>query len=169
MARSVGGTHRSPDDRPVNRLLKLADVAGPGVCAERGEHVRAQLDVPPIPTVELLEKERREIGNLFRALPQRRDPDFDHIEAAEILPEVVRISCLRLMHGGCDDAYIDPDDLATDGGQDLSRPEHAKEPGDEGAREGLDLVQVDRAMVGELKAPDPPPDRQGRRPLVMAE
>src|SRR5437016_14341438 len=73
------------------------------------------------------------------------------------------------MHGGCDDAYIHPDDLATDGGHDLSRPEHAKEPGDEGAREGLDLVQVDRAVVGELKAPEPPPDRRGRRPPVMAE
>ena len=29
IARSVSGGHRSTDDKPVNRLLKLADVAGP--------------------------------------------------------------------------------------------------------------------------------------------
>src|SRR5438445_13430176 len=125
--------------------------------------------MPPIPPVELLEKERREVGNLFRALPQRRDPDFDHVEAAEILPEVVRVSGLRFMHGGCDYAYIDPDDLATDGGQDLSRPEHAKEAVDEGAREGLDVVKVDRAVVGEVKAPEPPPARMKRDPPALAE
>ncbi len=46
----------STDDKPVNCLPELADVPGPRVRLERDNHVRAELDVPPIPTVQLLKK-----------------------------------------------------------------------------------------------------------------
>src|SRR5919197_2115416 len=156
---------RSPDrttgDQPVNRLLELAEIPRPRVRPEPGDHVGAEPHVPSVPTIEVLEKERREDGNLFPSLSQRRNPQLDHVETVQFLAEAVSASGLHTGPGGCDGAHVDPEDLAAAGARDLTRPQQVNEPGGQDAREGADLVQVDRAVVRELETPEQPPRRQG--------
>src|SRR2546425_4570661 len=136
---------------------------------ERGEHVGAKRDVPVISTVELLQEERCEGGNLLRSLPQRRNTDLDRSETAQLLPELVTSSGLPGVCGGCDDTRVDPNDLAAPRSRDLPGPQHVDELVGKRAWQRPDLVQVERAVVGELEAPEPPPDRQRRRPPLVAE
>src|SRR5205823_6083070 len=67
------------------------------------------------------------------------------------------------------DADVDPDDLAAAGARALPRPQHVKKLGGHGARESPDLVQVDRAVVRELEAPEAPPARQRGGPSLQAK
>src|SRR5712691_2805117 len=66
-------------------------------------------------------------------------------------------------------APIEPEDRAAAGARERPRPKHVNEPGNRGARQGPDLVQVDCALVRELEASEPPPGRQGRGAPLVAE
>src|SRR2546429_7041027 len=121
------------------------------------------------PYTTLFRSKGCEDGNLFPSLPERGDKNLDDVESAQFLPEVVRASRLRAIHGGCDDARIDPEDLAAAGARERPRPKHVHEPGNRGVRQGPDLVQVDCALVRELEASEPPPGRYGRGAPLVAE
>ena len=87
----------------------------------------------------------------------------------QFLPEVVITACRPALHCRGDDAPTDPDDLGAAGARELPRSQHVQELGDQGARQGPNLLQVDRAVVRELEAPEPLPKRQGAGPHLVAE
>ena len=68
-----------------------------------------------------------------------------------------------------DDPHVDPDRLRAADALELLLLEHAQELRLQVERQVADLVQEERAAVGQLEAPDPPRDGAGERAPLVAE
>ncbi len=75
---------RRQDHRPLDRVLQLANVAGPVVLLQPGQHaVVDPVDAPAGPMRVLLNEVLDQRRNVVAPLAQRRDLDRDHVEAIE--------------------------------------------------------------------------------------
>src|SRR5439155_100655 len=85
-------------------------------------------------------------------LPERGNSDLDHIEAViEVLAELAtRHRVLEIPIRRSDDARVDPDRPVPPDPREPKVLEHMEELGLQGERQIRDLVQVDRALVGDV-------------------
>ena len=160
------------DDRALDHVLELAHVARPFVGAE-GRHL--MLEQLRLRRADLLGHERdevrRERDDVLLAGTQRRDPDREHAEAiVEILAEP------PLAHVGGEVAVGRRDDAHVDGARRvvadafvLPLLEYAEQLGLEVEREVADLVEEDRALLGEPEASGAIAHRPGERAADVAE
>lgn len=109
----VSGNLCSTKDQPMNRLLELSNVPGPWVRLKPLDHIMAELDVSPISTVEVLQKERGEDGDLFGPFSQRRDANLDGLKAVDPLPELVVGSGRCMLHSRSYESHVEVDPFAS--------------------------------------------------------
>ena len=105
---------RRYDDRALDDVAQLTDVAGPRVALE-GQHVvfRDRLDLLAERFAELVDEAPDKERQVVSALAQRRDPNRKHVQpVVEILAErALRDALLEIAVGGGDDRRLDVDRL----------------------------------------------------------
>ncbi len=109
--------------------------------------------------------------DVARPLPQGRQVDHDHPEAVvEVLPEAPRLNrLLQVAVGGGHDPGVDRDLLPAADALDGLLLEEAQELHLQGGRQFADLVQEERAALGQLDAPLALDVGAGEGPLLVAE
>jgi hypothetical protein len=77
------------EHRSLDRVAKLANVAGPAVSLDAGEGLVGEASAGPAKLArELGQEVSRERLEILRAFTQRRESDPDHVQAeVEVLPE----------------------------------------------------------------------------------
>ena len=160
------------DQRALDHVLQLADVPRPGVGAERG-HRRG---VDPAHRLAgagrvLLQEVLGQMRDVARPIAQRREQDREDVQAViEILSKrAVGDLLLEIAVGGRDDADVDLDRLGAAHPLELALLQHAQQLDLDVQRQVAHLVEEQRAAVGQLEAAEPPRDRPGEGPLLVAE
>src|SRR5262245_11990869 len=164
----VRQAHRAMED-----VLQLADVPGPRVAHQRLDHVRGnRVDAPADVAGVMRDEVPDEQRNVLGPFPKRGQVDREYVQTVvevgaefpcfhELVEQTVRRR---------DDPDVGPDRLRA--AETLERPllEHAQELRLEVGRQVADLVQQQRAVVGELEASDASRDgtREGA-PLVAEQ
>ena len=160
------------DDGTLEDVLQLADVARPGYAMSRrsvpGSIPSNRL---PIRAGELVEEELHQERDVLGALAERRELDREDAEA------VVEVLAERLLADGLEQVAVgrgdDPDvDLARRRAADpveLALLQDAQQLGLGLGGELADLVEEDRAAVGQLEPAGAAGDRAGEGPLLVAE
>ena len=155
-------------ERAFHHALELAHVAWPVVREQRiGSRARQrELTRVAVP----LEKVRRELENVFAALPQRRHVDLDTRQPViQIGAKHARLhQTAQLLVCGRHDTRVDPmQPVATDpfDRQVLKRPQQLRLRGE---RQVGDLVEKQGAAVRAFELPAAPA-HAGRRPVLDAE
>src|SRR5215510_17429 len=100
------------DDRPLDDVLQLPDVAGPRVAHEPTHCFGGdRFHRPAEPPREASEKEHRELRNVRRPLPQRRNTERKHVEAVkEIRAKAAGAHrLLEIAIGRCDHPHVHTD------------------------------------------------------------
>src|SRR2546425_13233973 len=154
-----------------NNVLQLSNIARPRVLRGAGHRLGRELLRPRVLLVEPGEEPRREEGNLLFAFPERRNADFDHIEAVvEVLSELAaghRVLQVPIRRG--DHACVNINQPVAPHPREPKVLEHMEELGLEGERQLCNLVQADRALVRILELPRLPPVRAREGALLVAE
>src|SRR5947207_7983384 len=160
------------DQRALDHVLELADVAGPPVALEdrerRGGHGAHGLAELRRPVLDEVGDEQRDV---LAPLAQRRDVDRDDVEAVEeILSEDPVLHGLRDVAVRCrDQAHVHLDVLRVPDAPDLALLDHAQELHLERWGDLRDLVEEERAAVGGRKEAHGARDRARERPLDVTE
>jgi hypothetical protein len=113
-----------------------------------------------------------ELRNVRRPFPKRRQVDREHVQPVEqVGAELPRLhQLLERAVRRRDDPDVGPDHLRAPDALERLLLEHAQELRLEVERQVADLVQEERAVVGELEAPDPSRDgARERAPLVSEQ
>ncbi len=77
---AIGGE----DDGAFKGVAEFADVAGPAVAAEEVHGVGGDVDdLRAVFPVEIFEEGAREDGDVFEAVAERREENFEDVEAVE--------------------------------------------------------------------------------------
>ena len=109
MVRFQQTTFTAQNDRAFDHVLQLAHVTGPVVGLQGGEAIVGYtFDADAMFPAKTLHELLRQKGNVFLALPQRRDVDRHHVQAEkQILPEFFALDALlHVAVGRGDDAYV---------------------------------------------------------------
>ena len=160
------------DEQPLDRVLQLADVAAPGVAAEGLDRRRGEASRPHVVLGAELPREVLDEGRqVLRALAQGRHADRDHGEPEEeVLAEAALLDLLlEVLVGGGDDAHVHLDRLLRADALDLALLQHPQHLGLGAQAHVADLVEEDRALVGQLELADLLLGRPGERALLVAE
>ena len=163
---------RGEDDRPLDDVLQLADVARPGV-ADQGLHDRGRdgLDPPAHPPGELLGEVADQPRDVVRPLPQRRQHEREDVQpVVEVLAEAAvgdhpRQVAVRGRH----QPHVHLDRLRAAEALELLLLQHAEQLGLQLQRDVADLVEEQRPLVGQLEAADLLADGAGEGALLVAE
>ena len=155
--RQVGGGHdvgARQDDGPLDGLLELADVAGPGVPEQALDRVGAERHHTSAQSVgERPEEMRGQRHDILDPGAQRGHLDDDPVQPVEeVGPE--RVSGDQLgqgLVGGRDDPGVDPHGGRAADPSNRLLLQHAVQLDLGGHRERVDLVEKDRAAVGLLE------------------
>ena len=160
------------DRRPLDHVAQLADVARPGVVLEQAHGVLVDaLDRLAVARVELVQEGLDEERDVFLALAQRRQLDGEDVQAVvEILAQLAAADGFgRIDVGRGDDPHVDLLLLAAAEAPELALLQHPQQL-DLRRRHHLgDLVQEQRAAMGELETALPAFHRAGERALLVAE
>src|SRR5438128_4930925 len=170
----LGGDHvaRRHDDEPLDHVAELAHIAGPVVGQEVPERFgREGLRALAVLGAELRDEVAHVGGDIVLAGPQRRDLDRDHVQAVvEVFAELPLADQGRqIAVGRGDHPYVYPERVLAADPLERLLLERAQD-----FRLGLeahvaDLVQEERAAVGELELATTPRQRAGEGPLLVAE
>src|SRR4051794_7223535 len=142
------------DERAIDHVAQLADVARPLVLLQRFDEVRFdRLHLLLFRLVQLLQEEVREERDVFETLAQRRDLDREDIQpVVEILAHLaVDDRLLRIAIRRGDDARFDVDLLVAADAPELAFFEHAQQLDLELDRHLRDFVEEDRAALGHFE------------------
>ena len=151
------------DHRPLDHVLELADVAGPRVMLQRVHHRLRHLgDLPPELALVAVDEEPHQPRDVFEAFLQRRQLDRIHAQAVvqvgaerALGDRGLEVAMRRRNHADIDRLRARrPDAL------ELAFLQHAQELHLDVRRQIADLVQEDRAAVGQLEAPLPQSPRR---------
>ena len=141
------------DGRPLDDVLELAYVPGPGVTTERrhgssSERVRIQ----PLLLGELLKEVVSHVNHIFVSFPQGRNPHTKDIESVkEIFSERALFQgILERLVGGGDDSTPDLDLIQPPQAPNPALLQGPQELGLEVGRKVADLIQEERALSGQL-------------------
>jgi len=96
--------------RLLNHMGQLANVAGPWIFAEpRQDFGRGTPDFAVVRSGVHFREERDELGNVFHALAQRRDDEFDHAKTViQVLAEATLGNFFfKMAIRGGDHLYVD--------------------------------------------------------------
>ncbi len=165
--RPLAEHHRALDD-----VLELADVARPVVGEQRVERARREAaDLLAVRLGVLVDEVRHQGGDVALARAQRRQGHRHDVQpVVEVLAE------LAALHLGGevavrrrDEPHVDLDGLHPAHPLELLLLEDAEELDLEGGRDVADLVEEERAAVGELEAPLLAADGAGEGALLVAE
>ena len=153
-------------------VAQLPHIAGPGVIVQ--DHSRLgldRLDVLAVFPRKLADEGGHEQRDILLALAQRRNVDVHHIEpVVQILPELPLFDCgLELPVGGRDDPGIHFDGFLSPHPFEGLVLQHAQQLDLYVLADLTDLVQEDRAHVGQLEASPLAGHRSGERPPFVAE
>ena len=108
----VGGVQllvRAGDGHFLHEVLQLADIAGPVVFQQYGEHVVGHFDTAIVAAAEMLEEELGQRNDIFLAAAQGRDVEDGDLEAVvQVTAEFAGLHRLLEVLVRCrDDAHID--------------------------------------------------------------
>src|SRR6202035_1924880 len=149
-----------------------ADIARPVVRRQARQRARGQAAEGLAEALRERDGERSgEHFDVLPALPERRDLDRKDSEAiVEVGAKPAGLDLAReiAVRGG-DDPRVDPHRLRPSDALELALLEHAEELGLELERHFADLVEKERASVGELDAPEAPLERARERAALVAE
>ena len=173
-ARSLPRTDRAlgHQDGAFDRVIELADVARPAVI-EQGLH-RALIEagelLAVVPRV-MLQEVRGERRNILAALAQRGHADLDGIEAEQqILAEAARRHFfVRIGVGRRQQAHVDAPRVRRSDPLEFAGLQHAQQLVLLAQRDVGDLVEEQRAAVGQLEAADAIDLGVGERAFDVAE
>ncbi len=155
---------------PLHRALKLADVPGPAVTPDglRRQRARTTVEAHLMPLDEV-HGQRQDVLGPFA---QGRHEDIERADAVEeIGPELVlKDSLLQVLVGGGDDAQVHRHGAQAADALNFPGLEHAQKLDLHIEGHVPDLVQKERARVGQLELAGPPALlRAGKGPLLIAE
>src|SRR5439155_910997 len=142
------------DEERLEHVLELAHVAGPGVLEERPQRAGGrEREGGAMRAVEARDEVLDERRQVFAPLPERRERDREHAQAiVEVAAKLPRLDhAPEVAVGGGDDAEVDPPHAGGAERPHLPVLHDAQELRLERGREVLDLVEEERAAVGELQ------------------
>src|SRR5262249_20962217 len=158
------------DDRPLDHVLQLPDVAGPGIAHEPIHRFRGdRLDLAPESPREARKKEHRELRKVRCPFTQRRHAKGKHVETVEeVCPESPGAhGLLQIAIGRRDHPHVHTDRLVAADRLELLLLEYPQQL-DLGLEWQLaDLVEEDRAVVGEGGTSDALVDGTGERAFPL--
>src|SRR6266536_4133595 len=165
---AVGGE----DDRPLDDVLQLAHVSGPDVGGQRIQHVRVERShvLPHLRGVQHREMPG-EARDVLQPLSQGRKDDGKDVEAvieggAEVL---LAHGPLEVAIRGRDQPDVYLQRLSPADALELAGLQHAQELRLQLQWKIADLVEKERAPVGELESADLPRERAGERAPFVSE
>ena len=141
----------------LDRVIELADVARPRMLEQRLQRRRFEAaDVLAVALRVLPQEVRRERGNVLAPLAQRRQLDLDRVQPEQqVLPEAAGRDLLAEVRvGRRDDAHVDLARARRADALEVAGLEHAQQLRLQVQRHVRDLVEEQRAAVGELEAAD---------------
>ena len=175
----VGGDVRRPDLRPgrqdhhrFDEVAELTHVARPGRIYQSLHSLRGNAPEGPVMLLRQRPNESpHEQRDVFPALSQRREVDVEDVEAVvEIVPELTEGDGSRkerlVAASTRTSTWMG---LTSTHPEERPALEHAKELDLRRRRDLADLVEEDRARVGQLEPAEPPLRRAGERALLVAE
>ncbi len=159
-------------DRPLEHVLELADVAGPRMRLERRDRVVGDADDLLLqPLVELLDDVLHEQRDVADPLAQRRDLQRHHVEpVVEVVAEVAALDLgLEVAVGRGHEPHVDLERLDAADALELALLDRAQQLDLHLDGDLADLVEEQRAAVGELEPPGLARRGAGERALLVAE
>jgi hypothetical protein len=160
------------DDGPLDGVLQLADVAGPGVAGQLGAGGVAEAgDLGVVLLDEAAQEVLGEQQGVAAAQAQRRQLDVHDVEAIiKVLAEAALADVLgEVAVGGGDEAHVDLDRLAAADALEGPLLQHAQQLHLHGGRDLADLVEEEGAAVGLLEATLASAVGAGEGALLVAE
>ncbi len=141
------------DGRVLDGVPELADIAGPGARASRGEDLFREMAVGSGRQSGLLQEMLGQDGDVVGAVAERRQVDREHAQAKEkVVPKLAGRHELGQRPVGCGDhPDIGRPGLRVADRRDLPVLDGAEELDLERGRNIADLVQKDRAAVGQFE------------------
>ena len=163
---AIGGE----DHRPLDYVLQLAHVAGPGVGRQSFQHLRAPQVLSHLRGVVHGEMPGQ-ARHVIRPLSQRGDDDGKDVETVvEVSAEaLLGYGTLEIPIGGRDQPYVDLQGPRSADALELTVLQDAQELGPHSQGEVPDLVEEERAAVGQLEAADLHAEGTGEGPFFVAE
>ena len=156
----------------LDGVVELADVAGPGVVEQQlhGRVVEA-VEALAVALRVLRQEVTGQQRDVLAALAQRRHRDLDRVQPEEeVLPEAARRDLrVEVGVGGRDDAHVGAPRARAADALELAGLEHAQQLGLQVQRDVGDLVEEQRAAVGQLEAADAVALGVGEGALDVAE
>src|SRR5262249_47601904 len=163
---------RGEDDRALDDVLQLPDVAGPGVL-HQGVHGlgRNGLDLPAHSPGDLVREMADEPGDVVAALAQGGQAEGEHVEAViEVAAELAIGDHRRQVAvSGRHQADIDSNGPGAAEALELLLLQDAEQLGLQLRGDVADLVEEQRPLVGQLEAADLLGDGAGEGALLVAE
>src|SRR5712692_6974459 len=174
VGKQVGADLRSRGEhhRPLDHVFQLTHVSGPGVGQQRPQRFRSEM--PPRAFIffrVLLEEELHQHRNIFLALAQGREIYGDDIQAIEKVFAELAIAhkLLEVRVGSGDDAHVDLDFVHPAQVHELAILEHTQDLALRIHAHGADLVEKQRASIGNFKQSFLGSDGAGKGPLDVPE
>src|SRR5438067_3158839 len=144
----------SQHHRALNHVFQFADVARPSVIHQRTQGLGSDVfDRLAVLQGEFLDEIFHQQRNVFLAFAQRRQIHGDDVEAIEeILAEATFFDALLQIHvGGSDDAHIYLNLADATQMHELAVLEHSQDLGLSFQIHGADLIEKNRAAVGDFE------------------
>src|SRR5882672_6114543 len=160
------------DDRPLDNVLELANIAGPAMPLERADRILTETQfLPPLTLRVTLHKVVCENRNVPLALAECRELEARDVEAVE------QVGAEAIVGDGCFERRVRPRDDSSVKGTLLGSAETAETPVFDNAQElclelewELDnLVEKDGARSGDLEQSTLQRSRIGERARLVAE
>ena len=160
------------DDEPLHHVLEFPDVAGPRVRQDGLAQTRGWADGWPAIAGGVFDQE--ELGqrdNLVPPFAQGRHADIDDLQpVVQILAELSRPNHLpEVTVGGGNHAHVDGDRAIAAEAREFAVLQHVKELGLQRGRHLPDLIEHDRALMGEFELAHPEQLRPGKSAALVAE
>src|SRR5271157_2977530 len=175
LGRQVLGTDRAiagENRRPFDGVGQLADVPRPVVSREDLERLGAErrLDHSP-PRRVASEQVARQLRDVGLAVAQGGQEDLEGVEAEEqvLAKELVLHHLAKIAVRGAENAHVDPKGLVFAHAADLSRLEEPQQLDLHALVKLADLVEEERAAIGDFEKPLAIGIGAGEGPLAMAE
>src|SRR5260370_10118586 len=158
--------------RSLDNVLQYANVTGPGVRVHAVHAAGAKaLDGFAEPAAKTVQEESDEETDVRHALTERRDLDGDDIETIQQIKSKSSVAnrLIKISIRGGDHADADPDRSAAADWLELLLLEHAEQLYLGVERELANLVEKNRAAMGELEPADALLDRPSKRAFDVSE
>jgi GNAT superfamily N-acetyltransferase len=171
--RRGGDTPPGRENRhPLDNIAQLTDVARPVMTLEHGEDVGVEVSGSKVVAgAELGEEVGGQLAHVVEPLAQRRHADWHDAQAVEeILAEpALGDQRVEAAIGRRHDSHRHADGLLAADALELAVLQDAQQLGLGGLVQVADLVEEDRAAVGQLELAAPQRNRARERPLLVAE